>query len=316
MAKRPPSSPYNKEAKKLLFTTFNCAKAQLIPLQRLSGVQNDALIMALTGLAGGMLNNGSTCGVVIGGAVSSAMIRDQELAGQWTPAEKIRLLAEIRDDVRWFEARFKTSLCRERDDLNYQRITVLGLLHPQKAKGCVARTGASMDRFVARYTAPPEKTRPAPPAPPACLAEDCAPQVLREIRTRTGVGDETLERIATAFDGGLGLSGGGCGALAGALMALGLKFALDPKKTDPKKLANIYKAMDSEFFRQAVRLVKAFVAEFGAFECRRLTGKHFQNWDEFCAFRNTAACDRLNRFLVDRTAEIINDPAGDRTRAP
>ena len=305
MPKRPPSSPYNKEAKKLLFTTFNCAKAQLIPLQRLQGIQNDDLIMALTGLAGGILNNGSTCGVVIGGAVSSAMIRDKELAGQWTLEEKIRLLEEIRADVRWFEERFKTSLCRERDDLNYQHITVLGLLHPQKAKGCVARTGASMDRFVERYTSPRKKPTPAKTLSTR-PAEDCAPKVLREIRARTGVGSETLERISVAFDGGIGLSGGGCGALSGALMALGLKFALDPKKTDPKKLTNIYKAMDSEFFRKAVLLVKAFVKEFGAFECDRLTGRKFQNWEEFSAFRNTSACDRLNRFLIEKTVEIIN----------
>ncbi len=62
---------YSKKSKKLLFTTFNCAKSQLIPLQDLQEIKNDDLIMALTGFAGGILNNGSTCGVVIGGAISS-----------------------------------------------------------------------------------------------------------------------------------------------------------------------------------------------------------------------------------------------------
>ena len=59
-------------SKKLLFTTFNCAKAQLIPLQEVQGIQDDDLIMALTGLAGGILNNGSTCGVVVGGGQNDA----------------------------------------------------------------------------------------------------------------------------------------------------------------------------------------------------------------------------------------------------
>ena len=296
---------YTKQSKKLLFTTFNCAKSQLIPLQELQELQSDDLIMALTGLAGGILNNGSTCGVVIGGAMSSAMIRDKELSGQWTLEDKVQLLEEIREDVRWFEERFSTSLCRERDDLNYQRITVLGLLNPQKAKGCVARAGASMDRFVERYTSPPtekpklEKTTPNP-------AEHCAPKILREIREKTGIGNEELEKISIALDGGIGLSGGGCGALSGALMALGLKYALDPQKTDPKKLTNIYKAMDSEFFRMAIILVKAFIKEFDAFECSRISGTEFENWDEFSEFRNTSSCDALNQFLVEKTVEIIN----------
>ena len=298
------SSPYNKESKKLLFTTFNCAKSQLIPLQKLQGIQNDDLIMALTGLAGGILNNGSTCGVVIGGAISSSMIRDKELNGQWTLEDKIQLLEEIRADVAWFEKEFGTSLCRERDDLNYQRITVLGLLNPKKAKGCVARTGASMDRFVARYA--DKKTPPKAEKSAQNPTEDCAPKILQEISAKTGIGNEKLKKIAVALDGGIGLSGGGCGALSGALMALGLKYALDPKETDPKKLSNIYKAMDSEFFRKAIILVKAFIKKFSAIECSRITGKNFQNWDEFSEYRNTSACDALNRFLVEKTVEIIN----------
>ena len=86
-------------------------------------INNDDLITTLTDLAGGILNNGSTCGVVIGGAVSSAMIRDKELSGQWTLEDEIQLLDEIRADVSWFENRFSTSLCRERAELNYRNPT-------------------------------------------------------------------------------------------------------------------------------------------------------------------------------------------------
>ena len=300
------SKSYSKQSKKLLFTTFNCAKSQLIPLQDLKNAHNDDLIMSLTGLAGGILNNGSTCGVVVGGAISSAMIRDKELAGQWTLEDEIQLLDEIKENIAWFEGEFGTSLCREREELNYQRITVLGLLNPQKAKGCVARSGASMDYFVEKYET---KNSPHPSLPPRAGeetmfpspdsgrapfeyfrargegSEHCAQKILKEIREESGIGNEELERISVALDGGMGLSGGGCGALSGALMALGLKYALHPKNTEPDKLRNIYKAMDSEFFSKARILVNHFIKEFEYLECKRITATEFKNWDELGALK-------------------------------
>ena len=302
------STSYRKQSKKILFTTFNCAKSQLIPLQAMQEIGNDDLIMALTSLAGGILNNGSTCGVVIGGAISSAMIKDKELAGKWMLEDEIQLLREVKENVTWFEHSFGTSLCREREELNYQRITVLGLLNPQKAKGCVARADRSMGYFVEKYNADEgvEKKLPKTEKPATKTCEHCAQKILKEIREETGIGNEELERISVALDGGMGLSGGGCGALSGALMALGLKYALDPKNTDPDKLKNIYKAMDSAFFNKAKILVSKFIKEFECFECTRLTGENFENWDAFCEFRRTSSCDKLKQFLVKKTVEIIN----------
>ncbi len=308
---------YIHQSKKLLFTTFNCAKSQLIPLQAMSGVEDDKLVMSLTGLAGGVLNNGSTCGVIIGGAVGIAMLKDRELAGQWTLEDEIQLLREVREQVDWFESRFHTSLCRERDELNYERITVLGLLNPQKAKGCVARAGASMERLMERDDSiergePPagEGTVFPSPDPGGWVrgggSEHCAAKILAKIRDQTGIGSQRLERISVALDGGIGLSGGACGALSGALMALGLRYALDTKNTEPDKLKNIYRAMDSEFFRMSRILVNRFIKEFECFECKRITGKDFEDWDEFSEFRNNSSCDKQNNFLGKETLEIIN----------
>ena len=269
----------------------------------MKGIRNDDLIMALTGLAGGILNNGSTCGVVIGGAISSAMIRDKELSGRWTLEDEVQLLDEIRADISWFENRFGTLLCREREELKYQKITVLGLLNPQKLKGCVARADKSMAYFVDKYNS--DKYEQRIDGPEAEVCEHCAQKILKEIRKKTQIGNERLERISVALDGGMGLSGGGCGALSGALMALGLKYALNPKNTEPDKLKNIYRAMDSEFFKKAKILVSKFIKEFEYLECKRITTTKFRNWNEFSEFRRASSCDRLNEFLVKETVEII-----------
>ncbi len=277
----------------------------------MQNARDDELIMALTGLAGGILNNGSTCGVVIGGAISTAMIRDKELDGKWNLEEEVLLLDEVRENVLWFENEFKTSLCRERDDLNYQRITTLGLLNPKKAKGCVTRSGASMERFVRMY-------EDASPRPQTRSKQNfkkcthCAKKILQEVRQKTDIGNDKVERVSVALDGGIGLTGGGCGALSGALMALGLKFALNPKNTDPNKLKNIYRAMDSEFFNKAKLLVNDFIKNFGYLECARLTGTPFKDWSAFCDFRNQQNCTEIDNFLISKTVEIINQKKQER----
>ena len=89
-------------------------------------------------------------------------------------------------------------------------------------------------------------------------------------------------------------------------MALGLKYALDPTHTEPNRLRNIYRAMDSEFFRMAKILVNHFIKEFDCFECSRITGTKFKDWTAFSEFRNSSACGTLNKFLVEKTVEIIN----------
>ncbi len=60
-------------------------------------------------------------------------------------------------------------------------------------------------------------------------------------------------------------------------------------------LAMLVALSDAEFFRQAILLANGFIKEFGALECSRLSGRKFKDWDEFSGFRNSAACDGLNK---------------------
>jgi hypothetical protein len=94
--------------------------------------------------------------------------------------------------------------------------------------------------------------------------------------------------------------------MAELFQSLGLKYALDPQETEPHKLRNIYRAMDSEFFRKAKILVSAFIEKFEYLECSRITARKFNDWGEFSKFRNTSSCDAINKFLINETVEIIN----------
>lgn len=302
------SDPANvKKSQKLLFTTFNCAKSQVIPMMDSQRIKDDSLIMALTGLAGGMVNNGSTCGVVIGSGISLAMLRDKELAGKWTDWDVVQLLKEIKEHVNWFEGKYGTSLCRERPELTHEKITVLGLLNPIKAKGCVSRASASMDRLSQTPRKQDDLINAHEKTGEVLWCEHCAANVLAKIRQETGIGSLFLERVSIALDGGIGLNGGGCGALAGGIMALGLAFALDTSQLDPTQLRNVFRSMDAMFFRKASQLTNGFIDQFQFLECSRLTGKNFADWEEFRTHRSSNACDQINTFVSDTTIQIIQN---------
>ena len=79
-----------------------------------------------------------------------------------------------------------------------------------------------------------------------------------------GIENEIIPRIAFFFGGGIGNSGSVCGAVSGAVMALGLV------KERPTKMDEMLPTLSlaGEFRRR-------FEAEMGTINCRELTGKDF-----------------------------------------
>ena len=92
---------------------------------------------------------------------------------------------------------------------------------------------------------------------------NCSQAVLGEYAEEFGVDAESACRIACGFGGGMGRTGGTCGAATGAIMVIGLAAGgLDPR--DPASKAHVY------------GLVQSFLAEFearhGSTSCRELIG--------------------------------------------
>ena len=87
---------------------------------------------------------------------------------------------------------------------------------------------------------------------------NCAESVLL-----ASVGEQkNVPRAATAFGGGMGRQGEVCGALTGALMALGVRMGRD--EPDAEKRDKVY-AMTRELFAE-------FKKRFGSVLCKELTG--------------------------------------------
>jgi C_GCAxxG_C_C family probable redox protein len=77
------------------------------------------------------------------------------------------------------------------------------------------------------------------------------------------IDDKIIPQIAYGFAGGIGNSGAVCGAVAGAVMAIGLKRGRPAKGKMEEGLAEL--ALGKEFRRR-------FEAEMETINCRELTG--------------------------------------------
>jgi C_GCAxxG_C_C family probable redox protein len=83
--------------------------------------------------------------------------------------------------------------------------------------------------------------------------------VCQEFKIETG--NDVIPQIASAFAGGIGNTGAVCGAMAGAVMAIGLKQGRS--ETMEEMMGKL--AVTGDFHRR-------FEAEMGDIGCRELTG--------------------------------------------
>lgn len=94
---------------------------------------------------------------------------------------------------------------------------------------------------------------------------NCAESVLLGIAKVKKIKNKCIPKIASGFGGGLGRHGEVCGAITGAVMAIGLKYGRSEKEGKNKEAKeNIYKIVDS--------FLKSFEKEFKNTRCIDLIG--------------------------------------------
>jgi len=107
--------------------------------------------------------------------------------------------------------------------------------------------------------------------------------------------------VATGFGGGIGSSGGTCGALSGVVLALGL-VARHERAEDFEGKYRVYDLVG--------RLIGDFEREFGSSCCRDLIGLDLSVGEERVRFRSDRVhdkvCSRFVRWCVDRGARLMD----------
>ena len=120
----------------------------------------------------------------------------------------------------------------------------------------------------------------------------CSQSVFSAFSSKFGVTDETALKLASPFGGGIAHQGNVCGAVTGALMALGLARGSASFEKDKKE----------ENYRIAEDFIKRFREIHGTVLCRELTGYDISNPDEFQKARES-------RVFYDTCPGLVKDAA-------
>ena len=275
------------------------------------------MLQASAGLEGGIVASGSTCGVVSGGALGLALMHDNLLKERGIAAEA-GVLSLIGEYVRWFEESYGSSFCRERSGVNFY--TTMGqfryFLPGDRVARCFLHIRGAMRHLHGAYE---EKNLLAMDAGLRKIQGEpihCAQMVLRGIRNRTGIGDPLLERLSFIFDGGVGLSGGACGALAGAVMGINLFLGMNVRDTSflqafksfiighVNLLLNEPIDEKPDPFSVGKNILDKFREKAGAIDCRNITEKKFSDWTGFQ--KHISSSDKCAGLIELATTEASN----------
>ena len=127
---------------------------------------------------------------------------------------------------------------------------------------------------------------------------NCAQSVLLTMQEYYGIRrNKIIPKIATAFGGGIGKGGSLCGALTGAIMAIGLKHGTNTPILEEKEKA----------YKLAQRFYGQFVKECGSPFCRELTGYDLTDPEELKKLRKSNVRDEKCSHFVKKAVEILID---------
>lgn len=281
------------------------------------GRQEDTVLKAITGLEGGAAASGSTCGVISGGSLGIALMHANDLDEYGVSAE-IEVLEKAGEYVDWFRETFGTTLCRERTGVNFYSPwgQIRYFLPGDRVSRCLWHINKSMQKIYADKDG--LKTGKFGTLQSSCgKGIHCAGEVLKGVRERTMTGDELLEKVSFVFDGGIGLRGGLCGALAGALLALNLATGWDIRSMGLASTVknffighlNLLKKEplgNGEAFGIGKRIADNFVEQAKALECRDILDKEFASRDVFQQhIQSSRKCRNLMDLAVKETVKAL-----------
>jgi len=126
----------------------------------------------------------------------------------------------------------------------------------------------------------------------------CSQAVFSAFAETLGIGLETALKISQPFGGGVAQRGETCGAVAGAFLAIGLKYGRS-------------KAEDIQAKEKTYEITKLFIQRFESAHdsilCRELLGYDISNPEEYDQAKREEAFKRLCPKYVETAAKILLD---------
>jgi C_GCAxxG_C_C family probable redox protein len=127
---------------------------------------------------------------------------------------------------------------------------------------------------------------------------NCAQSVLAAFGNDLGTDSVTVLKISTAFGGGIAGMGQTCGAVTGALMAIGLRFGM--ARGEDKDAKEKTRGVGRE-------LIRHFELTFGSTTCRELLGCDLSTPEGFMEARRRGIFTTKCTSFVGKTVELLEE---------
>lgn len=128
---------------------------------------------------------------------------------------------------------------------------------------------------------------------------DCSQVVLSGVGEELGIEDTIAKKVSACFGGGM-FCGSTCGAITGALMAIGLKYGHSMPNTPEVKNENIAKLMEFK---------ERFLQKYDSLICKELLGYDISVPEEMEKIMEkkllTTFCPRLVADVISTLKEVI-----------
>ena len=256
--------------------TGTCSESTMKAINQALGHPMKSEENAVAHLAGGILNHGYQCGILWGASLAAGA-EAYRLFGSGPQAEEAAVAA-VRKIVETFEDQNKTINCLELTDGVMQNTWgIFKFFLKGGPIGCIRMVANCASKAFHDINS----TLSDSPSSASCSPASCASELAR----RMGASEKHAV-MAAGLAGGIGLSGGGCGALGAAIWLLAMNCQNDGVS---------HKAFTTKAEETIDRFLKASNYEF---ECAEIVGRKFETSADHGSHLSEGGCAKILEALA------------------
>lgn len=275
-----------RETSRIFFRSLSCSQSLITVLDRAFGRRLEKEESAAHPLAGGLLHRGHQCGMIWGATLAAgADAYNRFGSGPKSEVIAIKVAKKIAES---FDARAGAINCRDITDTDFLSFwSRMKYLFTGKGFDC-ARLAVKWapEAFETIRNALAEEPVEVPKDPVSCAA----------IAARKMGASDMEATMAAGLAGGIGLTGGACGALGAAIWLTALRWYRENPEVDDNFLRALRHeaSQKNDFYQWARSALKGFLnVTSGKILCSEIIGRNFKNIKDHADFLKAGGCSNI-----------------------